>query len=129
MSNDDRHEPRAPLVLRVEYRRMDAFFAEYTKNLSKGGAFIRTATPLPVGTRFVFVLLVPAFARPVELEGEVTRALGLDGAVRDGGEPGMGVRFLFADDAARAAFAERVEQLMVSSLGPGLTGRLLGRKS
>ena len=30
------------IELTVEYKRMNAFFADYTKNISRGGTFIRT---------------------------------------------------------------------------------------
>ena len=48
---DDRREaPRQPIELKVEYKRLNTFFADYTKNISKGGTFIKTNRPLPVGT-------------------------------------------------------------------------------
>ena len=52
-----------PSQLRVDYKRMNTFFADYTKNISKGGTFIRTSKPLDVGTEFVFVLSIPAARR------------------------------------------------------------------
>ena len=70
--SDRRAAPRGPIRLRVDYERMNAFFADYTKNISKGGTFIKTARPLPVGTRFLFALAVPALSEPVTLDGEVT---------------------------------------------------------
>src|SRR3981189_2697567 len=69
---------------------MNAFFADYTKNISKGGTFIKTSRPLPVGTRFLFALAVPALSEPVTLDGEVTwvleggRARPRGGGARDG---------------------------------------------
>ncbi|MGH7280839.1 MAG: hypothetical protein ACRELY_04895 [Polyangiaceae bacterium] len=50
---------RAAITLRVDYKRLNTFFADYTKNISKGGTFIRTTKPLDVGTEFVFVLSFP----------------------------------------------------------------------
>src|SRR5207237_9406223 len=70
--HDRRTAPRGPIRLRVDYERMNAFFADYTKNISKGGTFIKTSRPLPVGTRFLFALAVPALSEPVTLDGEVT---------------------------------------------------------
>src|SRR5437879_11280454 len=97
---DLRQSQRAPVRLRIDYERMNAFFADYTKNISKGGTFIKTARPLPVGTRFLFALAVPALSEPVTLDGEVTWILAADGA-RAGEEPGMGIRFVFASAAQR----------------------------
>ena len=57
----------------VDYKRLNTFFADYTKNISKGGTFIRTSKPLDVGTEFVFVLTVPdrTRRRSSQLNGEV----------------------------------------------------------
>ena len=54
-----RESGRAPIELKVEYKKLNTFFADYTRNISKGGTFIRTDHPLPVGTRFAFTLAVP----------------------------------------------------------------------
>src|SRR5579863_1176867 len=57
---EKRNEDRAAIQLRVDYKRLNTFFADYTRNISKGGTFIKTTKPLDVGTEFVFVLSVPA---------------------------------------------------------------------
>ena len=44
-----RADARSPIELKVEYKRLNTFFADYTKNISRGGTFIKTARPLPVG--------------------------------------------------------------------------------
>ncbi len=54
-----RDDPRVPIELRVEYKKLNTFFADYTKNICKGGTFIRTKKPLDVGTIFLFQLSVP----------------------------------------------------------------------
>src|SRR5215212_337140 len=94
---EHREHTRAPIELRVDYKKLNSFFADYTKNISKGGTFIRTATPLPGGTRFLFKLSVPSCSAPFEVSGEVVR-------VERGAEPGMGIHFLWCDGPARAAF-------------------------
>src|SRR5438270_7654362 len=88
--SDRRAAPRGPIRLRVDYERMNAFFADYTKNISKGGTFIKTARPLPVGTRFLFALAVPALSEPVPLDGEVTWVLKPEEAAGRQ-DPGLGV--------------------------------------
>jgi type IV pilus assembly protein PilZ len=105
---------------------MNAFFADYTKNISKGGTFIKTGRPLPVGTRFVFALAVPALSEPVTIDGEVTSVLGAEQA-GEGDEPGMGIRFLFASDDQRREFEALVERMMEESLGAHVTRGLLQR--
>ena len=49
--SDRRLEQRAPIELKVEYKKLNTFFADYTRNICKGGTFIKTARPLPVGSR------------------------------------------------------------------------------
>src|SRR3954469_10185620 len=102
--SDRRRAPREPIRLRVEYQRMNEFFADYTKNISKGGTFIKTTRPLQVGSRCQFALCLPALPEPLLLEGEVTWVLGPEDAKERDSEPGMGVRFVFQDDAARRHF-------------------------
>ena len=124
---DQRQNPRAPLRLRIDYERMNAFFADYTKNISKGGTFIKTTRPEEVGTRCQFSLSLPARSEPLLMEGEVVWVLSAEQARQSGAEPGMGVRFVFADDAARQRFQRAVEQMMEQSLGPTIARRLLRR--
>ena len=122
---DLRTTARAPIKLRVDYERMNSFFADYTKNISKGGTFIKTVRPLPIGTAFVFSLSVPALSEPVQLTGEVTWVMNPEVALKKGEDPGMGIRFIFADAAARTEFEALVERMMVESLGPEVTRGLL----
>lgn len=110
---------RAPIELKVDYKKLNSFFADYTKNISKGGTFIKTKKPLPIGTRFLFKLTVPQRQEPFELLGEVVWA------TTEGDEAGMGIRFVYSDDSQRSDFEGVVETLMESSLGADLTGRLL----
>jgi type IV pilus assembly protein PilZ len=106
---------------------MNAFFADYTKNISKGGTFIKTTRPLQVGSRCQFALSLPALPEPLLLEGEVTWVLAAEDAPERGAEPGMGVRFVFQDDAARRDFERSVERMMEQSLGSDVTQKLLRR--
>ena len=68
---EGRTHTRAPIELKVDYKKLNSFFADYTKNISKGGTFIKTKKPLPIGTRFLFKLTVPQRNDPFELLGEV----------------------------------------------------------
>jgi type IV pilus assembly protein PilZ len=118
---ENREHGRAPIELKVDYKKLNSFFADYTKNISKGGTFIKTKKMLPVGTRFLFRLTVPGRPRPFELNGEVVHA------TSQGDEPGMGIRFVWTGDRERVAFESLVEGLMHESLGPLVTTRLLRR--
>jgi type IV pilus assembly protein PilZ len=118
-----REHPRAPIELKVDYRKLNSFFADYTKNISKGGTFIKTSKPLPEGTRFLFHLVVPGRAVPFELSGVVAR---VSGEALEGEEAGMGIRFVWTDDDQRREFEAAVERMMEESLGPELARKLLG---
>lgn len=113
---------RAPIELKVDYKKMNSFFADYTKNISKGGTFIKTKKPLTIGTRFLFKLTIPHRPEPFELLGEVVWSKG------DGEEPGMGIRFIYQTEAQRSEFEAVVEKLMADSLGPDLTQKLLQKE-
>ena len=49
--SEKRQAERAAITLRVDYKRLNTFFADYTRNISKGGTFIRTDRPLDMATR------------------------------------------------------------------------------
>lgn len=114
---------RKPIELKVEYKRLNAFFADYTRNISNGGTFIQTKKPLPIGTEFVFKLQVPKLDEPLSIEGQV-RWINEAGSQEEDG-PGMGIRFIYHKDSERRAIEELVEGLMVDSLGRLLTAKLL----
>ena len=126
-SDDRRHAPRAAIELRVEYKRLNSFFADYTKNISRGGTFIGTERPLDVGTDFVFKLGVPGLAEPLVLHGKVQWALSPEDA-GEGREPGMGIGFVFESELERERVEMTVEKLMIDSLGAVLYQRLLGHR-
>ncbi|HET9599508.1 MAG TPA: TIGR02266 family protein [Anaeromyxobacteraceae bacterium] len=119
---EHRQHARAPIALEVRYRRLNAFFADYTRNVSRGGTFIRTSRPLPPATRFVFKLIVPGRAEPLELAGEVVRV------VPAGENAGMGIRFVWDDEQRRAELEAVVERLMAESLGPHVAEKLLEKR-
>ena len=124
---DLRSSSRAPLRLRVDYERMNSFFADYTKNFSKGGTFIKTARPLPVGTRCHFSFTLPALPDPLMLEGEVSWMVTPEDAQARNQDAGMGIKFVFKDAAAQREFEALVERMMEESLGPSATRALLNR--
>lgn len=124
-SRDRRSHPRRHIELKVEYKRLNAFFSDYTKNISKGGTFIKTTKPLEVGTEFIFKLFVPKLEDPLRLRGQVMWVVPEEkGGGEEGHEPGMGIRFVYRDDDERRAVEETVERLMVDSLGQLLYSKL-----
>ena len=118
---EGRQQARVPIELKVDYKKVNSFFADYTKNISKGGTFIKTKKPLPIGTQFLFKLTVPRREAPFELLGEVVWAR------TDGDEPGMGIRFVYQSDSQRQDFEGVVEHMMQDALGPHISSKLLSR--
>jgi type IV pilus assembly protein PilZ len=124
---EKRDADRAAITLKVDYKRLNTFFADYTKNISKGGTFIRTVKPLAVGTEFLFVLSLPTLNEQVQLTGEVKWVVPEEGATAD--KPaGMGIKFKFDTDADRAKVDQFVERLMENALGSSISQRLLAKR-
>jgi type IV pilus assembly protein PilZ len=127
-SSDRRLSDRHAITLRVDYKRMNTFFADYAKNISKGGTFIRTSKPLDVGTEFAFVLSIPEQADQLQLQGEVMWTVDDGGATAE--QPaGMGIRFRFRDGAERRQLEAFVGKLMSEKLGGHVAQMLLGKDS
>ena len=117
-----RAESRRPIELKVEYKRLNTFFADYTKNISRGGTFIKTRRPLPIGTEFLFKLLVPGRDEPLTIHGEVQRIIGADTADED---PGMAIRFVYREGDPQAEIARIVEGMMTDNFGARLSAKLI----
>ncbi len=118
MSEHKRVRPRVPIEIRVEYKRVNAFISDFTRDISGTGLFIRTEHPLEIGTECLFTLQVPGL-QAITLRGVVRRA------VAEGEELGMGVELLFDDDAEKQALTDVVDSLMVEHLGNALYQRLV----
>ena len=117
---------RRPIELKVEYKRLNTFFADYTKNISRGGTFIKTSRPLPVGTEFLFKLFVPGRSEPLTIHGEVQRIVSNTDVDGDGTpDEGMAIRFVYREGDPQAEIARIVEGLMTDSLGPRLYAKLM----
>lgn len=84
-----RYNPRAPLNIKVDVDSTDTFFSSPMMNISKGGIFLRTDDPLPVGRVLNLQFTLPDSARVIKGQGRVVWV------ERPGGErpAGMGVRF------------------------------------
>jgi type IV pilus assembly protein PilZ len=125
-ADDRRSSERHAITLRVDYKRMNTFFADYAKNISKGGTFIRTSKPLEVGTEFVFVLSIPEQREQLQLRGEVMWTVD-ETDTADDRPAGMGIRFRFEGDGERQKLEKFVGDLMSEELGSVVTAKLLGK--
>ncbi len=86
MSESD-HRREARVTINKEFESVDAFVHEYVTNISRSGAFVKSADPLPVGTRvdLKFTVIMDE-VETIEGVGEVVRVQTTD-------PPGMGVVF------------------------------------
>jgi uncharacterized protein (TIGR02266 family) len=92
--NDRRHD-RFPLAVEVEFRTTGAFLVAYSTNLSTGGVFLESDSPLPIGSTLNLKFTVPG-SGPIELQGTVAW---LRETSDDGKPKGMGIRFAELLDA------------------------------
>lgn len=120
--SERRSEARSPIELKVEYKRLNTFFADYTKNISRGGTFIKTDRPLPVGTEILFQLFIPGREAPLTIHGEVHRVV----AEASGEEEvGMAIRFAYRQGDPQEEIERTVEEIMTDSLGSRLYAKLM----
>jgi uncharacterized protein (TIGR02266 family) len=82
---------RVPVALEVRYASTCAFLVAYTTNLSKGGLFLDTPTPLPVGSDIELTISAPHATEPMVVHGRV--AWVRDRIDAEGHPTGMGVQF------------------------------------
>ena len=125
--SERRSAVRAPIELKVEYKRLNTFFADYTRNISRGGTFITTERPLPLGTEFIFALGIPKLDDALRLRGKVMWITSEEEAT-PANPAGMGIEFQFDNDEERRDKVKVVEALMVDELGEHIAEMLLGRK-
>lgn len=124
--HERRRQERAPIELKVAYKRMNSFFADYTKNISRGGTFIGTSKPLVVGTEFIFALEIPKLDSALRLRGRVIWTTEFADATK-ANPAGMGIEFQYKDDEDRRRNELVVERLLKEELGVELATGLLGR--
>jgi type IV pilus assembly protein PilZ len=121
-----REHPRESIELVVRYQRMNAFFADYAKNISRGGTFVATNEPLPQDTEFVFSLGVPELEEPLQLCARVMWTTPPESASRVH-PAGMGIQFQYRNAEERQRLEALIERLIVDQLGPRHAERILGR--
>ncbi len=127
--SDRRIHPRTGIELNVEYKKLNTFFHDYTKNISRGGTFIKTPKPLEVGTEFVFKLRVPELMEPLSLRGLVKWIVSEEDAGKDPEKPeaGMGIQFLYESEEDRLRVETTVERLMKKHLGEVAVSKLINK--
>ena len=105
-----RKSVRVPLDLNVNFESRGEVRKCLMKNLSAGGIFVATDSPLPLGTPFNVRIRIERTGEEIELPGEVVTV----GASANLAEEkhGMGIRFVHLDEAQLEQVAELSEQAM-----------------
>lgn len=119
---------RLPAAMRIKlkYPDVETFIERYSVNISRGGVFIATRTPKPVGTVLRFEFQLASAETLIRGEGQVVwvKAFDPDNPRR---VHGMGVRFTRLDPESRAmvdrALAWRQEHGAGAGVGPDATSR------
>lgn len=91
---DNRKESRTPITLKIKFKSgtVDQFIERYSVDISRGGIFIRTKDPLPLGTTLRFEFQLQDTSSLITGDGSVVWTRTSD-AAHPGVAPGMGVRF------------------------------------
>ncbi|MFO7561702.1 MAG: TIGR02266 family protein [Enhygromyxa sp.] len=110
--------PRVGMVLEVRYRNAGQFLVSYCTNLSRGGLFVSTRKPEPIGTELVLSLRVPGRSLPVTLRARVRWNRAED---TPEGPAGMGLSFADVD----GMLGEHIDHLVATAkpLHVDLVGR------
>lgn len=105
----DRKFERVPLGLEVEFRTPGAFLVAYSSNLSKGGMFVETDNPLPMGTEVKLRFSIPGQGL-LEVQGVVAWVQAWKAGEKS---QGMGIRFEHLD----AKHGEAIDRIVAGFRG------------
>ena len=120
---DKRAGERTPvgLAVRLSYGTLDEFVERFAVNLSRGGVFIRTREPKPVGTRLALELRLQGGETVLKAHGVVRWIQAESATAQPPTAPGMGVQFTELDAAARALVERMVTLKERRGAAPGVT--------
>jgi Tfp pilus assembly protein PilZ len=103
---DVREKRRLPVRLRVAYMGQKGRRVNFTRDLNEEGAFVRTAEMLDIGATTLLLVSPPGGEyKPLEVQATVARQQ------EKGNDRGVGVKFEFRDEQARARWAAFVHKL------------------
>jgi uncharacterized protein (TIGR02266 family) len=110
MTQDTRKDRRAKIVsLNVRYKSatVDEFIENHSHDVSKGGLFIKTASPFPPGTLLKFEIRIAGDKAVIAGVGRVVWKRETSQAGPDA-PAGMGVKFIKIDDSSRVVIDKLV---------------------
>ena len=108
------------LRVKLSYGSVDEFVERFATNISRGGVFIRTRDPKPLGTQVDLELRLSQGDLVVRARGVVRWIAEENLAARPPVAPGMGIQFLALDEASRQIIERIVTHRESRGLAPGL---------
>ncbi len=120
--HDKRSGQRTPvgLLLKLSYGSVDEFVEKFASNISRGGVFIRTREPRPVGTLLAFELRLQGGEAVVKGKGVVRWIQREDASARPPAAPGMGIQFVELDERSREVVERIVTLKEERGVAPGV---------
>ncbi len=112
----ERQSLRIDAELMVAYKTVGGFVSEWAVNLSKGGLFINTRDPLPVGSMVKLIVNLPGAQFPADLSGRVAWVEQVGNGANV--SPGMGIEFVGVDEATKASIQAFVDKLRETMAPP-----------
>ena len=105
--------------MRLRYAAFETFIEKFAPNVTRGGLFLASRTPRPVGDVFAFEVQLAGGEVALSGDGKVTWVRAFDPAAPN--KPhGMGVQFLRLDPPSR----EMVNQMLARKAGGGQSGAI-----
>ena len=104
-----RRADRLQHELLVAYRTVDGFITDWAVNISRGGLFINSRNPLPLGSIVRLIVSLPDQAFPFDLTGKIVRVHPYEPGADQ--VPGMGIEFVDVDDEKRSRLERFVARL------------------
>jgi uncharacterized protein (TIGR02266 family) len=110
-----------PVRIRLRFASFDALIEKFAPNVTRGGVFIASRTPMPIGSTFAFEIQLAGGEVALAGDGKVTWVKAFDPAAPT--KPhGMGVQFLRLDNPSRELL-NKILARKAAAPAPGATAR------
>jgi type IV pilus assembly protein PilZ len=113
---DTRQHPRYQVSIPADCSTRQLFFSNHVCNISKGGLFLQSDSPLPLNEEVSLVLHLPGEKKNIFATGRVIWNLGESGSAHV--VPGSGIRFVGMTASDRAMLESYLEDLTPAQTKP-----------
>ncbi len=113
---DTRKDPRAPVALKVRFKSksVDEFAEQFSQDVSRGGLFIKSKDPMPIGTMLKFELQLSDETKIIAGVGRVVWRRDTMESAGDDAPAGMGIKFIKMDGDSRSLVDRLVDERAAS---------------